>query len=139
MSNLTESSGPRLLPLLFGFRFTGQGHYKVYCPVREGPAALREPPRERPETASARLYMVAKSNDAGENASTKHKDEAATSERGFSFKKNSTNKALRNVGCEQGCDDNEMMFKIKDQAWTSCKNKSEATEYDEKYEECRQK
>ena len=37
-----------------------------------------------------------------------------------------------------GCDDNEMMFKIKDQAWTSRKNEIEATEYDEKYEECRQ-
>jgi hypothetical protein len=47
-----------------------------------------------------------------------------------------TNKALRNAGCELGCDDNEMMFKIKDQAWTSRRNEIEATEYDEKNEEC---
>ena len=46
---------------------------------------------------------------------------------------------MRNAGCELVCDDNEMMFKIKDQAWTSRKNEIAATEYDEKYEECRQK
>ena len=98
---------------------------------REGPP-LERTAQDRDRST---LQMVAKSDDAGDkNASTKRKDEAATSERGFSFEKNSTNKALRNAGCELGCNDNEMMFKIKDQAWTSRKNTIEATEYDEKYE-----
>ena len=82
--------------------FTGLGHQSVL--LREGPPSERTAQdRDR-----ATLYMAPKSDDAGDkNASTKRKDEAATSERGFSFEKSSTNKALRNASCELGCEDDE--------------------------------
>jgi hypothetical protein len=52
--------------------------------------------------------MIARSNDVDNNhASTKHKDEAATSERGFGFKKSSTNRASRNASGELSYEDDE--------------------------------